>query len=58
MGRRPPRSGTTWLVLAAGAVTGLALGIVVSVTTDIPFAPEIGLVVGAAVAWTIRRSTA
>src|SRR4051812_47177806 len=35
--------------LALGAVIGLALGIVVSVTTDVPFAPEAGLVLGALV---------
>jgi hypothetical protein len=30
-----------------GAVIGLALGILVSVTTGVPFAPEVGLVLGA-----------
>ncbi|MCW2984198.1 MAG: hypothetical protein JWR63_1768, partial [Conexibacter sp.] len=30
--------------IAVGAVLGLALGIVLSVTTDLPFAPEGGLV--------------
>jgi hypothetical protein len=33
--------------IAVGAVIGLALGIVISVSTDLPFAPEVGLVVGA-----------
>ena len=37
---------------------GLALGIVVSVTTDIPFAPESGLVLGALVGWLARREGA
>jgi hypothetical protein len=32
-------------------VLGLALGITVSVTTDVAFAPEIGLVLGALLAW-------
>ena len=41
--------------IAVGAVIGLALGIVVSVTTDVPLAPEIGLVLGALVAWLWRR---
>ena len=41
--------------IAIGAVVGLALGILVSVTTDIPFAPEIGLVLGALVGWLSRR---
>jgi hypothetical protein len=38
-----------------GAVLGLALGIVVSVTTDVPFAPEVGLVLGALLGWVSRR---
>ena len=37
--------------IAIGAVIGLALGIVVSVTTDVPLAPEAGLVLGALVGW-------
>jgi hypothetical protein len=41
--------------IAVGAVTGLALGILVSVTTDVPLAPEVGLLVGAVVAWFLRR---
>jgi hypothetical protein len=40
---------------AIGAVSGLVLGILVSATTDIPFAPEIGLVLGALVGWLSRR---
>ena len=44
--------------IAVGAVIGLALGIVVSVTTDVPFAPEIGLVLGALVGWLSRRKRA
>jgi hypothetical protein len=38
-----------------GAVLGLALGIVVSLTTDIPFAPEAGLALGALLGWLSRR---
>ena len=41
--------------IALGAVLGLALGILVSVTTDVPFAPEVGLVLGALVGWLSRR---
>ena len=41
--------------IAIGAVAGLALGILVSVSSDIPFAPEIGLVLGALVGWLARR---
>jgi hypothetical protein len=38
-------------VIAVGAVVGLAVGIVVSVTTDVPLAPEGGLLLGALIAW-------
>ena len=41
--------------MGVGAVLGLALGIVVSVTTDIPLAPEAGLVLGALIGWLARR---
>ena len=41
--------------IVLGAVIGLALGILVSVTTDIPLAPEVGLVLGALVGWISRR---
>ena len=44
--------------IAVGAVIGLALGILVSVTTDIPLAPEAGLVLGALAGWLSRRSGA
>jgi hypothetical protein len=36
---------------AVGALLGLALGIVVAVTTDVPSAPEAGLLLGALVGW-------
>jgi len=39
-----------WSVVL-GAAVGVALGIVVSVTTDVPFAPEAGLLLGALVGW-------
>jgi ElaB/YqjD/DUF883 family membrane-anchored ribosome-binding protein len=45
----------TWFYLVVGAVIGLVLGILVSVTTDVPFAPEVGLVLGALVGWLSRR---
>jgi hypothetical protein len=45
----------TWFLLVVGGVIGLALGILVSVTTDVPLAPEIGLVLGALVGWLSRR---
>jgi hypothetical protein len=49
---------TLGVAIAVGAVVGLALGIVVSVATDIPLAPEIGLLLGALVAWLLRRERA
>jgi hypothetical protein len=39
-----------WSVVL-GAAVGLALGILVSVTTDVPFAPEAGLLLGGLVGW-------
>ena len=41
--------------IAVGAVTGLALGILVGVTTDLPLAPELGLVLGVLIGWRSRR---
>jgi hypothetical protein len=41
--------------IGVGAVTGLAFGIVISVITDVPLAPEVGLVFGALVGWLSRR---
>jgi hypothetical protein len=49
---------STGAAIAIGAVVGLALGILVSVSSDIPFAPEIGLVLGALVGWLARRRRA
>jgi hypothetical protein len=43
------------VAIAVGAVVGLALGIVVSVSTDIPLAPEVGLLLGALGGWLSRR---
>ena len=44
-----------WFFVVVGAVIGLVLGILVSVTTDVPLAPEAGLVLGALVGWLARR---
>jgi hypothetical protein len=44
--------------IAVGAATGLALGILVSVITDVPLAPEAGLLVGALIGWFLRREGA
>jgi uncharacterized membrane protein len=44
--------------IAVGAVTGLALGIVIGLITDLPMAPEIGLVLGALGGGLSRRDRA
>jgi hypothetical protein len=44
--------------IALGAVLGLALGVIVSVTTDVPLAPEAGLALGGVVGWLSRRGQA
>jgi hypothetical protein len=41
--------------IAVGAVVGLVVGIAVSLATDLPFAPEGGLVLGALLGWLSRR---
>jgi hypothetical protein len=46
------------VAIAVGAVLGLALGIVVSLTTDLPVAPEAGLALGALLGWLSRRNRA
>jgi hypothetical protein len=46
-----------WGFLVAGALIGLAVGVLVSLATDVPFAPEVGLVLGALLGWLLRRST-
>ena len=43
--------------IAVGAVTGLVLGILISVTTSVPLAPEAGLVLGALAGWLSRRGS-
>jgi hypothetical protein len=49
---------STGAAIGVGAVAGLALGILISVTTDVPLAPEVGLVLGALVGWLSRRGRA
>ena len=45
-----PERRRTWIVLT-GAVVGVAIGILVSVTTRVPFAPEAGLLLGGLAGW-------
>jgi hypothetical protein len=44
--------------MVVGAVAGLALGILVSVTTEVPLAPEVGLLLGVLAGWLSHRETA
>ena len=44
--------------IAVGAVTGLVLGILISLTTEVPLAPEAGLALGALLGWLWRRDSA
>jgi hypothetical protein len=54
MGIREDARGT-WFFVGVGALIGLVLGILVSVTTNVPLAPEAGLILGALVGWLFRR---
>jgi hypothetical protein len=58
MGLAMKQGRRTWLFLGVGAVIGLALGILVSITTDVPLAPEVGIVVGLLIGWLLRRVSA
>ena len=49
---------STGAAIGIGAAIGFALGILVSLTTDVPLAPEAGLVLGALVGWLSRRDRA
>ena len=44
--------------IGIGALVGLAVGILVSVTTDLPLAPEVGLVLGGLIGWLSGRNRA
>lgn len=46
---------STGAAIGIGAVAGLVLGILVSVTTDIPLAPEAGVVLGVLAGWLLTR---
>jgi hypothetical protein len=49
---------STGLAIAIGAAAGLVLGILVSVLTDVPLAPEAGVALGALAGWLARRERA
>jgi hypothetical protein len=48
---------STGAAIGVGAAIGLAVGIVVSVTTDVPLAPEGGLLLGILGGWLFRRGS-
>jgi hypothetical protein len=45
----------TWFFVGVGALIGVVLGILVSVTTEVPVAPEAGVILGALVGWLFHR---
>ena len=44
-------------LVLTGALAGLAAGIVVSVITDLPLAPEAGLALGGLAGWLLGRDS-
>jgi large-conductance mechanosensitive channel len=46
------------VAIALGAVIGLALGLLVSATTEVPLAPEVGAVLGGLISWLSVRNRA
>jgi hypothetical protein len=46
---------STAAAIGLGGVAGLAVGLAVAVTTDVPLAPEVGLILGALLGWLSRR---
>ena len=46
------------VAIALGAVIGLALGLLVSATTEVHLAPEVGAVLGGLIGWLSRRDRA
>ena len=42
--------------IAIGGAVGFGLGILVAVLTDLPLAPEIGVIIGIAVGWASGRN--
>jgi hypothetical protein len=47
---------STGAAIAVGAVVGLVVGILLSLATDLPLAPEVGLLLGGAAGWLWRRN--
>jgi hypothetical protein len=53
-----PTGESTWPFVLVGAAIGLAIGILASIATDVPLAPEAGLVLGAVAGWLVHRRRA
>jgi len=51
------RSRKPGLILVVAGAFGLAIGILVSVETDLPLAPEAGLLLGLFLGWLSTRSS-
>jgi hypothetical protein len=49
---------STGAFIATGAVIGFLLGLVLSLATDVPLAPEVGLLLGALGGWLVSRKAA
>lgn len=49
--RRAPPERPLAVPLTIGAIAGLAVGLLVALTTDVPLAPEAGLVLGLLGGW-------
>ena len=43
-----------WIVAGIGAILGLAIGIGVSLVTDVPLAPEVGVLAGGCIGYVLR----
>ena len=54
MGIREDARGT-WFFVGVGALIGVVLGILVSATTEVPLAPEAGVILGALIGWLFHR---
>jgi hypothetical protein len=46
---------STGVAIAVGGGVGLVIGILIAVATDLPLAPEGGLIVGLLAGWLVRR---
>ncbi|HEY1238063.1 MAG TPA: hypothetical protein VH329_04515 [Solirubrobacterales bacterium] len=46
---------STGAAIAVGGGVGLVIGILIAVATDLPLAPEGGLIVGLLAGWLVRR---